>query len=322
MTSVTTNAFALGALTILRGVNTDLTKVQEQVSSGYKIETAADDPSYWSMATTMRSDGSSLTTISNALGLGSAKVDTAYSSMDSAIDVITQIRNKLVSATEAGVDRTALNTDISALKDQLESISQSANVSGDNWLYNTNVVTDTNKSVISDFVRGTLGQVYVESVNYDASQSVLIDTVDPSRGLLTKSIDANTIDPEDGSGARDYYLLSAGTGAAASGSEISLSSDTTSDEIADMIAVTNSILSSMTSAAANMGTMQARIDQQSTFVSNLSDSIKDSVGDLVDTDMDEASSRVTALQTAQQMAVQSLSIANTMSSKILILLQK
>jgi flagellin len=37
--------------------------------------------------------------------------------------------------------------------------------------------------------------------------------------------------------------------------------------------------------------------------------------------MDEASSRVTALTTAQQMAVQSVSIANTMASKILILLQ-
>jgi flagellin len=70
-----------------------------------------------------------------------------------------------------------------------------------------------------------------------------------------------------------------------------------------------------------MGVVKDRIDQQSTYVANLHDAIDTSVGDLVDTDMDAASSRVTALQTAQQLGVQSLSIANTMASKILILLQ-
>jgi len=322
MSSLTSNAFALGALTVLRGVNKQLNTAQEQVSSGYRVETASDDPSYWSMATTMRSDSSSLKTIGDAMSLGSSKVDTAYTAMDSMIDVLTQIQAKLVSAKETGVDKTQVNTDIQALKAQLESTVQSASFAGSNWLYNTESVANTSQSVISNFVRGTSGQVSLSTISYDSSQSLMIDTVDPSRGLLTKNVDANGISSDGTNSARDYYLLSPGNAAGATGgTEIALSASTTAGQITDMIDVTHSLLAAVTSAAANMGVVKARIDSQTTYVSNLQDAIDTSVGELVDTNMEEASARVTSLTTAQQLGVQSLSIANTMASKILILLQ-
>lgn len=322
MSSLTTNAFALGALTVLRGVNKQLDTAQEQVSSSYRIETAADDPSYWSMATTMRSDSSSLKTISDAMSLGASKVDTAYTATDSVIDVLTQIQAKLVSAKEAGVDKTQINTDIQALKGQLQSTVESASFAGSNWLYNTETVADTTQSVISNFVRGTSGQVTLNTIDYDASQSLMIDTADPSRGLLTKNIDANSLASDGTSTARNYFLLTPdGAAGATGGTEIALTADTTDDEVTDMLNVTHSLLTAVTSAASNMGVMKARIDSQSTYVSGLQDAIDTSVGDLVDTNMEEASARVTSLTTAQQLGVQSLSIANTMASKILILLQ-
>jgi flagellin len=322
MSSLTTNAFALGALTVLRGVNKDLTKTQEQVSSGFRVETASDDPSYWSMATTMRSDSASLKSIGDAMSLGASKVDTAYTATENVIDLLTSIRSKLVNAKEAGVDKTALNADIQSLKEQLQSTVKSASFAGSNWLYNTGTTADTTQSVISNFVRGTSGQVTMNTIVYDSSQSLMIDTVDPSRGVLTRLTDANTLNSDGTSTARNYYLLTSDTGAGATGgSPISLSSTTTSGQIDDMISVTSALLQSVTTAAANMGVMKARIDSQSTYVSNLKDAIDISVGDLVDTNMEEASSRVTALTTAQQLGVQSLSIANSMASKILILLQ-
>lgn len=322
--TVTSNAFTLGALTILRGVNKDLDTVQEQVSSGLRVQTASDDPSYWSMATTMRSDSSKLSTIGDALSLGAAKVDTAYTGLTSALDVVTKIQNLLVSAKSAGVDKDQMNVTLTQLKQQLETTTQGASISGENWLYNDDQNVNATKSVISNFVRGPNGEVYLDTVNYDSTPAVLIDTVDPSRGLLTRDTDANVLNP-DPSGSttpRNYYLLAADGGTPpADGTEVTLSSATTDDQLTDMISVTNTILSSLTSSAANLGVIDKRIDEQSTFVSNLGTSIDKTVGDLVDTDMDEASSRVTALTTAQQMAVQSVSIANTMASKILILLQ-
>jgi flagellin len=316
------NSAALGALTVLRGVNKDLEKVQEQSSSALRVETAADDPSYWSMATTMRSDSSSLATIGDAMGLGESKVDTASTAMDSIVKTLSSIQNILVSAQEAGADKTALNATLQQLKDSLQTTSQSAAVAGENWLYNTEQDPDLTKSVISGFTRGAGGQVYLQSVDYDGSQSLMIDTADPSRGLLTKNFDANQIHSDGTSTARNYYLISAGSGTAqAGGTEVALSSTTTSQQLSDMLDVVNKMLASATSADSTMGVMQSRLSQQSTFIADLTDTLKTTIGSLVDTNQEEASARITALTTAQQMGVQSLSIANTMASKVLILLQ-
>jgi len=324
MSNVTTNPAASAALTVLRGINTDLGVVQQQVSSGYRIQTASDDPTYWSMATTMRSHQSSLSTITDALGLGASKVDTASTAMDTVVSLLTQIQAKLVSATEAGTDKDAINSDIQQLKGQLQSVTQSASFSGENWLYNSAQQPTTQQSVISNFTRGTSGQISFTTINYDSSQTLMIDTANPSRGLLTKNVDASTLGTSSSSGgtARNYYLLAASGGSTpAGGTEIALSSSTTADELTDMINVTNSLLKSATSADSTLGLMKSNIDSQSDYISKLSDAIKSSVGDLVDTNMEEASVRQSALQTAQQMGVQALSIANSMASKVLIILQ-
>ncbi|ASW05557.1 flagellin [Rhizobium sp. 11515TR] len=322
MSNVTTNPTTSAALTVLRGINKDLDVVQQQVSSGYRIQTASDDPTYWSMATTMRSDQSSLSTITDALGLGASKVDTASTAMDTVVSLLTQIQSKLVSAKEPGTDKNAINSDIQQLKNQLQSVTQSASFSGENWIYNTEQQPSTQQSVISNFTRGTGGQISFTTISYDSSQTLMVDTVKPERGLLTKNVDASAFDTSGSSTPRNYYLLSATGGTTPTGgTEIALSSSTTDDELTDMINVTNSLLKSATSADSTLGLMKSNIDDQSDYISKLSDAIKSSVGDLVDTNMEEASARQSALQTAQQMGVQALSIANSMASKVLIILQ-
>ncbi|TMV04917.1 flagellin [Ruegeria sediminis] len=70
-------------------------------------------------------------------------------------------------------------------------------------------------------------------------------------------------------------------------------------------------------ASASFGSTRGRIETQSEFVSKLSQSLKSGIGALVDADMEEASARLQALQTQQQLAVQSLSIANQAPQTIL-----
>jgi len=71
------------------------------------------------------------------------------------------------------------------------------------------------------------------------------------------------------------------------------------------------------SAAAAFGSSQARIDTQADFLSKLTDSLKIGIGALVDANMEEASARLQALQVQQQLATQSLSIANQAPQNIL-----
>ena len=70
-------------------------------------------------------------------------------------------------------------------------------------------------------------------------------------------------------------------------------------------------------AASSFGSDQGRIETQTSFISNLTDSLTSGIGTLVDANLEEASARLQALQVQQQLAVQSLSIANQAPQTIL-----
>jgi flagellin len=320
MTSIMTNAAAMAALQTLRSIDTNLETTQRRVSSGYRVETAADNAGYWSIATTMRSDNAALSTVSDALGLGAATVDTAYTALDNVVDVMSSIKAKLVAASEPGVDKNKINEEMTQLKNQLISAAQSASFSGENWLYNTNAAELGTKQVVSSFVRGADGSVQVTTLDFDTEESVLIDTGDASRGFLTKAIDADVL-RSTGTGAREYFLLDMGTPPAGA-TEITINTNTTKDELDDMIAVVDDVIQQLTDAAATLGAITSRIEMQDNFVSNLMDVIDKGIGRLVDADMNEESTRLKALQTQQQLGIQALSIANTSAEKLLTLFQR
>lgn len=69
--------------------------------------------------------------------------------------------------------------------------------------------------------------------------------------------------------------------------------------------------------AAALGADAARIEDQSEFVGNLVDSMTMGVSTMTDTNMEEASARLSALQTQQDLATQSLTIANEAPSSLL-----
>ncbi|MEX0302893.1 MAG: flagellin [Leisingera sp.] len=69
-------------------------------------------------------------------------------------------------------------------------------------------------------------------------------------------------------------------------------------------------------SAAQLGADSNRLTDQNDFVSKLTDSLKSGVSTMTDTNMEEASARLKALQTQQQLAVQSLSIANSAPSTL------
>jgi flagellin len=301
MTSILTNVAAMSALQTLRSINNSLETTQANVSSGYRVAEAKDNAAYWSIATTMRSDNQALSAVSDALGLGAAKVDTAYSAMDNAIDIVSEIKAKIVAATENGVDKTKIQNEISQLQKQLLSVAQSASFSGENW-----VAGNGTKSVVSSFVRGANGEVSVQTTDYE----------------LDDSSTGNVLFGMDGSGAIDTETGIIGTPNGTYGSIYSM--DISEFSVEDLNATLTGVeagLSALTKAASQLGSISTRIDLQDSFVSDLSDSIDSGVGRLVDANMEEESSKLTALQTQQQLAIQSLSIANSSAQNVLTLFQ-
>lgn len=324
MTSIMTNAAAMAALQTLRSINTNMEEVQNRISSGYRVETAADNAAYWSIATTMRSDNAALSTVQDALGLGAAKVDTSYAGMSSAIDVISEIKAKLVAAREPGVDKLKINKEISELKNQLASAAESASFSGENWLYNDTTTPAGTKSIVASFNRSTNGSVSVSTLDYNTAASILIDTKDSSLGQLTKAVEIEQgTAVGTGTANATYHLIVVAGGTAPTGSVVVELTTTMADEdLEGMISAVDAMLSTLTDAASTLGAITSRIEMQENFVANLMDVIDKGVGRLVDADMNEESTRLKALQTQQQLGVQALSIANTNSENILRLFQQ
>ena len=54
MTVTITNAAAVSALAVLRSINKESSDVQQQISTAKRVATAADDATYWSIASVMR----------------------------------------------------------------------------------------------------------------------------------------------------------------------------------------------------------------------------------------------------------------------------
>jgi flagellin len=307
---------ALTALVVLRGIGKDADKIQQQISSQRRIETAADDATYWSYATTLRSDTNSLTTIEQALGLGAAKVDTTYETLDSLIDLMMEIKATLVSASDPANDRDKLNTTLQQFKAQLNSTVTGLAFTGENWLYNTDAVMPDTRSVIGGYVRGPNGEFYPQNISFSSADLVMIDSRKAANGLLTRSINVNP------SGvARNYFLLNASSTVPAAGQEITISKATTDQEIKDMGDAVEQILSSLNKTAAGIGIMKNQIDDRSDYVSELIKSLKETVGALVDTDLDEASTRNKAILAQRDIATEAMNILNNSASRILLLLE-
>ncbi|QWW69822.1 flagellin [Rhizobium sp. WYJ-E13] len=319
MTSINTNNSAMAALQTLRSVGSSLNHTQNVVSSGYRVQKASDNAAYWSIATTMRSDNKALGAVEDAMGISAAKVDTAYTAMDSAIDVMSEIKAKLVAATEKGVDKTKVGEELEQLKDQLKSISQSASFSGQNWLYKGVNAPPSGvpiEQLVSSFNRGSNGTVSVGTIAVDVDKLALISDQADYGGLLTMRV---TVQQPNVSGVgttpTDWFLIRSQAGSA--GNEMKLTSSTTTQDVQGMLMAADTYLTKMTSFAAKLGAVSARIDQAHDFVTKLSDSIDSGVGRLVDANMEDESSRLSALQTQQQLAIQSLSIANSSSQNLL-----
>jgi len=300
-----TNNSAMAALSTLRSINSSMETTQDRISSGYRVANASDNAAYWSIATTMRSDNKALGTVQDALGLGAAKTDVAYTGMKAAISVVDEIKAKLVAASEPGVDKSKVQKEIDQLQDQLKSVVKSAGFSGENWLYTASGATAPGtKSIVGSFNRDAAGNVSLTTLDVDTTKTMLIDETSTSgtNGLLTADI-------KDSAG-------SAITGVSVLNLDIS-GTAVTSTTLSNYLSGVDSVLKSMTNAAADLGAVNKRVDLQKDFVDNLMDSIESGVGKLVDADMNEESTRLKALQTQQQLGIQALSIANSSSQNIL-----
>lgn len=305
-TSINTNIAAMTALQSLSATNRDMLTTQNRVSTGYRVNDASDNAAYWSIATTMRADKDSLSTVTDALGLGSATAEIAAKGVESAIEVAGKIKDKLLAARTPGVDRAKIQSEIAELQSSLQAIVDGANFNGQNWLTGDSTDTTTNRTLVSSFARASDGTVTIGTITVSLDDTRLVDTASGSA--------AGILNTEQTSGSTTYTILDL---------DISALTDDTADLgiIEDMFNTVDAAILDMTDAATSLGAIKTRIDIQKDFAKSLMDAISTGVGQLVDADMNEESTRLQALQVRQQLGIQALGMANQSAQLILRLFQ-
>ncbi len=306
MSSINTNVSAMVALQSLNKTNAALETAQKRISTGYRVGSAEDNAAYWSIATTMRSDNSALSTVKDALGLGAATIDVAYTATNSAIDVTKEIKNKLVAARQPGVDRAKIQSEITELQNQLQSIGDSAVFSGQNWLSDDSSAAGYNgtKSIVASFTRSG-GAISIGTISIDTSSTLLYDTGATGVGIID--------------GLRDATGAIAVAGTSVAALDISALTDSAADTtiLEAHISRADTAISEMTDSASLLGASKQRVGLQKNFVSALMDAVDRGISALVDADMTEESTKLQALQVQQQLGIQALSIANQQGQSIL-----
>jgi len=135
--SVNTNSSALAVLKALNSTNDQLAATQARVASGLNVAAAKDNASVYAVAQRQRADISALSTVTDGLNRAQSISDVAVSAGQSISDLLNQIKAKVLSATEPGLDATslaALNVDYKSLVGQVQTALSSASFEGANLL--------------------------------------------------------------------------------------------------------------------------------------------------------------------------------------------
>lgn len=135
--SVNTNVGAMIALQNLNATNAQLATTQNRINTGKTVASAKDNGAIWAIAQGQRAEIGALNAVKQSLDRGVAAVDVALAAGETVSDLLLQMKEKALAATDASLTtsaRSALNEDFKALRDQIASVTSNAEFNGVNLL--------------------------------------------------------------------------------------------------------------------------------------------------------------------------------------------
>lgn len=198
MASIQTNNGAVVALQNLRIVNKNLATVQEQISTGKKISNAKDNASIFAISTIIKSDVEGFKKISDSLNLGTSTVAVARGAAEQVTSLLNTVKGLIVQAQESNVDRTKIQTDITQLRNQINSIVGAAQFNGLNLVSGSGTV-----DFLASLDRDSSGAVTANHI------TVAKQSLETAAGAAVAGL-ASTTTGVNGAGTSAAQLVAAG----------------------------------------------------------------------------------------------------------------
>ena len=135
--SVNTNVGALVALQNLNATNMELSETQGRINTGKRVSSAKDNGAIWAIAQGQRATSRALNAVRDSLDRGRSALDVAIAGGESVSDLLLQMKEKALAASDTSLDataRSALNEDFKALRDQIAKAVANADFNGANLI--------------------------------------------------------------------------------------------------------------------------------------------------------------------------------------------
>jgi flagellin len=209
MSSILTNTGAMTALQTLRGINSNLEKTQDMISTGKKVATAKDSAAIWAVAKVMESDTSAFQSVADQLTSGAALISVARAGGEQVTEVLRDLRDVVTAAQNPASDQAQLDAEGQQLIAQIDQIVASAQFNGINLIDGSSASVD----ILGALARDAAGVVTNEIITVNGTNLSTAQAGGPT-GTLTAvgalTVAGNTLGGPVAAGSTDQGFVLAG----------------------------------------------------------------------------------------------------------------
>ena len=188
MSSIVTNASAINAQRNLGITGMKMGKVLEKLSSGYRINRAADDAAGLGISEKMRAQVRGNTQAIRNANDGISMIQTAEGAMDEVHSILQRMRELSVQAandTNDAAARTSIGTELVALRSEVDRIANATQFNGQNLLTGTLSGTLGGASGTDLVVGDAVGATVADKIDVSAAKAGTYTFTSPAAGQIT-----------------------------------------------------------------------------------------------------------------------------------------
>jgi flagellin len=301
--SIQTSFASLVTQNSLSTANDNLTTAMERLSTGYQVNSSADDAAGLSIATRMQSTSDGIDVALDNVDDASSMLSTADGAMDEMTDIVGRMKDLATQASNGTYeedDVTAMNDEYGELADQLASVMVNTKFGGTNLL-DTGTLSTTGDS-------------------YSATGTAAFTAATAATGKLAATAGVTF---QVGASSSETLTVNVSSDLEKVAGNISAAQTTTlsATNASAQIDAMTTMLSNITDTRSSLGASMNRLDYASENLTNMQENTDTAIGNIMDADYASETSEMSKQELLEQAGMSVLSNVSQMQSLISNLLQ-